>query len=1418
MAIDRNGSRTIHRIGTRIGSRTAALLHTVDRRLIIQSTLTVTLALFATTSNAQDGIVPRLTDGDYQENVQPLLKTFCFKCHSSDTTEADVDLGEFPAIASMSRQTKVWLKIRDMLDSRQMPPKDSPQPDDDEQKILRTWVRKFLLIEARKHAGDPGPVILRRLSNDEYNYSVRDLTGEASLDPTREFPVDGAAGEGFTNSGAAQSMSPALVTKYLDAGKEVASHAVLTPDGIRFSPYTTRRDHTDELLAQIQQFYRPFTEDSGNTSVTLQGIKLSTSDGGRLPVTRYIETTLQERAALKNGTTSLAAVAQQRSLNEKYLTRLWTILTTKSDSPSLLLDGLRNSWATARPEDAAKIAADIDAAQNSLWKFNSIGQFGREGGPTSWQEAASPLTTSHELRHKIADGTPDSDIVLWLTVNDLGDGNADDFVVLERPRFEFSTAKGTEPFPPIELRNIRSLVSNIEATIAREIPRTAEYLLAVAKLRTSGETFDDAANATGLNKLLLERWARLLGLGVRAKREITGHFTTKLVKGQGYDAINGWGTGATPNMLTNSSVEPISFLTLTVPARGVTVHPSPTHESVVAWKSPVDASLKIEGLVTDADGVCGNGAAWRVELLSESGASVLADGQFDNGGSQQFHPDNEFSVHTGDVVSLIINPRDHSHACDTTHIELKLTTTEEKPRVWNLSTDVVDRIRESNPLPDSFGNADTWHFGARPVSPNEAQQTALIVAGSSLAAFRSAALDGKANDKLNQLALSVQAALTTSDPSKLNEPARAQRLQLLDWRGPLRWTICSQSASGSDSDKYGIDPSQFGKHLNGEQLPGTHLCVKAPRIMELRLPAGLVAGSEFVTTGTLHAATARQGTVQLQVSATEPGQLQTSMSGPILVGKDARSRAAAALVDFRNLFPEALCYARIVPVDEVVTLKLFYREDDQLKRLMLSDAQSAEIDRLWDELFFVAREPLQLAVSYEQLYEFATQDRPDIVKALESLRKPLNDRADRFSQRMRDAEPVHLEAVLELADRAWRRPLSESVRDELRRLYRHIREVGVDHEGAIQLTLARVLTSPNFLYRREETRPGAASSPVSGDELATRLSYFLWSSSPDPQLGQSAQSNTLASDEAELLGQTRRMLKDSRTRRLAIQFACQWLHLRNFDENDDKNENLYPEFSALRTDMYEETVRFFEDMFRNNGSILDLLDADHTFLNEALAKHYGIDMEKAADPKWQRVDGLQASGRGGILGMATFLASQSGASRTSPILRGNWVSETLLGEKLPRPPANVPQLPEEVPTGLTARELIEKHSSVPECAKCHARIDPYGFALEQYDVLGRLRPVLVDTKTTLLGGTNIEGMAGLRDYLLTQRRDDVIRQFCRKLLGFALGREVQLSDEQLLDDMNQRLKKNDYRFNVAVETIVLSKQFRQIRGRDYPTE
>ena len=249
--------------------------------------------------------------------------------------------------------------------------------------------------------------------------------------------------------------------------------------------------------------------------------------------------------------------------------------------------------------------------------------------------------------------------------------------------------------------------------------------------------------------------------------------------------------------------------------------------------------------------------------------------------------------------------------------------------------------------------------------------------------------------------------------------------------------------------------------------------------------------------------------------------------------------------------------------------------------------------------------------------------------------------------------------------------------------------------------------------------------------------------------------------------------------------------------------------------MYEETIRFFTDLFQNDRSLLSLLDADHTFVNKRLAEFYGI--SGVTGDRWRRVDGLRKHGRGGVLGLATTLATQSGATRTSPILRGNWVSEVLLGQRLPRPPKNVPQLADEVPQGLSERQLIQRHSKDPACAKCHSRIDPFGFALEQFDAVGRRRTRgtgggKIDTRTTLPDGAVIDGLDGLRDYLLNKRRDAFLRQFCRKLLGYALGRELQLSDRPLVDEMLKRLAQKGYRFSVAVETIVSSQQFRMIRG------
>jgi hypothetical protein len=375
----------------------------------------------------------------------------------------------------------------------------------------------------------------------------------------------------------------------------------------------------------------------------------------------------------------------------------------------------------------------------------------------------------------------------------------------------------------------------------------------------------------------------------------------------------------------------------------------------------------------------------------------------------------------------------------------------------------------------------------------------------------------------------------------------------------------------------------------------------------------------------------------------------------------------------------------------------------------------------------------------------------------------------------------------------------------------------MSHDEAFRTALARVLVSPSFLYRVEHAAPAKSAQPVSSAEIATRLSYFLWATMPDDALREARGTSSLT-DPKVLTAQAQRMLRDPKTRGLATEFAAQWLSVRDIRASREKNEKLFPTFDdKLRDALFEESVRFFQDLVQNDLSVLELLDTDHTFLNETLAKHYGIPNVKG--PEWRRVDGVRKFGRGGIFTMGSVLTKQSEAARTSPILRGNWLVDTLLGEKLPKPPPNVPRLPDDETSGdgLTVRQLVEKHTRIPECAVCHQRIDPFGFALERYDAIGRWRDKdaggkAIDTRVKLRDGTQFEGVDGLRNYVLTQRRDEFLRHFCRKLLGYALGRSVMLSDQPLVDEMLAELKKNDYRFSAAVLTIVRSQQFRYHRA------
>jgi hypothetical protein len=1406
---------------------------------------------------AADAPKVKALEAAYARDIRPLMQTYCHKCHSEGHAEAEIDLAALATFSDVRKHPRTWQKVGEMLDSGQMPPKEARQPTAEERKRLQDWVRGYLTLEAQARDGDPGKVVLRRLSNAEYTYTLRDLTGVDSLNPAREFPVDGAAGEGFTNTGSALVMSPALVTKYLDAAKDLASHAVLLPDGFRFSAHTTRSDWTNETLARIRDFYRQYTDPRGGATVNLQGIVFDTNQGGRLPVERYLAATLAERDALTSGKKTIDRLARERGLSAKYLGMLWAMLESQpADKRSLLLDDLRTRWRTAKVDDAPALAAEIARWQQALWRFTSVGHIGKLNGPKAWMEPVSPITGQQELRLKLPAMSDGKDIVLYLAAGDAGDGNDHDFVVWERPRL---VSPGR---PDLLLRDVRGVTRELAARRERLFATAAKCLAAAAEASAAQSVPEvgkldvkSLAQKHGVEAESLTAWLDYLGIagGRGGVAKLGTPITRKFESQAGYNFIKGWFGDDALSVVANSSDQHVRIPGNMKP-HGVAVHPAPTLSVAVGWRSPVAATLRIEGLVQHAHPECGNGVAWSLELRRGNTRQRLAAGIAHGAKGVPFGPLETIAVQPGDAIALVVNPRDRNHSCDLTAIDLVLR---DGSRQWNLARDLSPDILAGNPHKDGHGNADVWHFFSEPADGSTGH---VIPTGSLLAKWQSA---GSAGEK-QKLADEVQRLLQTG-PASLpkGSPDAALYQQLTSLSGPLLsaalQAIAAKPAGAADASgsPYGLDPARFGKHpvVHAARVPGNtkntreprappvepaSLCVQAPKVLEVRLPADLVAGAEFVTTGTLHAETGKEGSVQLQVLTTKPANVaglqptavaETNANGPwtsnnrgvayatpvvTAEGSAARRRIESSFEEFRRYFPAALCYTKIVPVDEVVTLTLFYREDDQLMRLMLDEQQQAQLNRLWDELHYISHDALKLVDAFAQLMEYATQDADP--KVFEPLRKPIHDRAAAFRQQLLATEPKHIEALLDFAGRAYRRPLTAAESQDLRALYSQMRKREIPHDAAFRLTLARVLVAPAFLYRVEKPGRGGAQRPVSDFELASRLSYFLWSSQPDDELRQIATAGKLR-EESVLRSQMQRMLKDAKTRRLAVEFGCQWLHIYDFDQLDEKSERHFPTFVGLRGAMYEESIQFFTDLFQNNRSVLNILDADYTFLNEELAKHYGV--PGVSGPDWRRVEGVKKFSRGGILGQATTLAKQSGASRTSPILRGNWISEVLLGERLPRPPKGVPQLPEDetATEGLTVRQLVEKHSSNAKCAVCHRRIDPLGFSLEGFDAIGRRREKdlagrPIDTRVTTMDGAKFEDLGGLRNYLLTARREAFLRQFCRKLLGYALGRSVQLSDEPLLGRMQSELKANDYQAVTAVEAIITSRQFREIRGRE----
>jgi hypothetical protein len=438
--------------------------------------------------------------------------------------------------------------------------------------------------------------------------------------------------------------------------------------------------------------------------------------------------------------------------------------------------------------------------------------------------------------------------------------------------------------------------------------------------------------------------------------------------------------------------------------------------------------------------------------------------------------------------------------------------------------------------------------------------------------------------------------------------------------------------------------------------------------------------------------------------------------------------------------------------------------------------------------------------------------------AKEALRYAARDSAARariFVATPDDKVPVEAAArsVLErFTLRAYRRPARGGEVDRLMALFRKEHARGQPFDEAVLYALQAVLISPHFLFRLEEPAPSGKPERVTDYELATRLSYFLWDSMPDDRLFEVAAAGKLQ-DEAALKAEMTRLLKDPKARGLAESFAGQWLQTRRLGTEAKPDRKLFPRYNdELESAMREEPTLFLLEVLADNRSLLELLDSDFTYTDQALARHYGIPPPKGfGQPR--RVSLPRGSHRGGVLTMAAVLAVSSYPHRTSPVLRGKWVLEAVLGSPPQPPPPDVPALPEDKKQaeGKTLRERLLAHRANRACATCHDRIDPLGFGLENYDAVGRWRETdagrPLDATGGLPDGMRFDGPDGLKKVLLA-RKDDFLRHLAAKMLGYALGRGLVNDDYRVVDGAVESLRRNEYRSHALLWEIINSAPFR----------
>lgn len=545
--------------------------------------------------------------------------------------------------------------------------------------------------------------------------------------------------------------------------------------------------------------------------------------------------------------------------------------------------------------------------------------------------------------------------------------------------------------------------------------------------------------------------------------------------------------------------------------------------------------------------------------------------------------------------------------------------------------------------------------------------------------------------------------------------------------------------------------------------------------------------------------------------------------------------------------PEPFDNTYNVPEHDDFVVKVKYIRDDRfLVENLIDDTTRTRLDQAWNDLYasFEYHDNYLRMLAKHFNYDLKDKGIAQMDKALlallpAELRKyvtPLRAHYDAVMAAQAAARPRHIADCLEFASRAWRRPLTEAEKQSLRAFYDKTLKAEADHRKAIQALLARILVAPQFLYRIEQgtgatpikaakasfnpAADNASVKPLTNWEMASRLSYFLWSSIPDDELRRAAAAGELT-DPQGIQRQVKRMLADPKARRLSTEFFGQWLGFYHFDQHKGVDTSRFPEFTDdVREAMYDEAVSFFEHVIRKDRPIREMLFADYTFLNKDLAKFYGVKKEIKSAEQTELVEGASAFHRGGMLRLGAVLTATSAPLRTSPVKRGDWILRRVLGTPTPPPPADAGSLPadDKLFGGLSLKAKLEQHKRNASCANCHTRIDPLGFSLERYDSTGRWREQYPDGKpiedsAALPDKTEIAGVDGLLQYIRA-KEPQVRKTLASKLVGYALGRTVLASDQPLIERMVKT--GSDATFAQLATEIATSKQFRYRLAQEEP--